>query len=193
MNVFELGIKEDLTGKRFGRLLVLAPYDKKNRAWRWKCKCDCGNETIGIGAKMKCGLKKSCGCFKSENVKPRFGANHPGWTGCGELSGSKWVSIITCAKLRNIPFQLTIQEAWDQFEKQGGKCALTGVKLWFAEIGKPLRDCDVTASLDRIDSNKPYIKDNVQWVHKDINIMKQWFNQNYFFDLCKQVVEYNKL
>ena len=46
-----------------------------------------------------------------------------------------------------------------------------------------------TASLDRIDSTKGYSKDNIQWVHKDINCMKMDFSQQYFIDLCVKVAK----
>jgi len=44
-----------------------------------------------------------------------------------------------------------------------------------------------TASLDRIDSSKGYVKGNLQWVHKDINMMKNHYNQKYFIEICKKV------
>ena len=50
-----------------------------------------------------------------------------------------------------------------------------------------------TASLDRIDSNKGYTKDNVQFVHKDINWMKQDFEQNKFIEYCKKVANKHEI
>ena len=47
---------------------------------------------------------------------------------------------------------------------------MSGLELRFQTTRK---DYDATASLDRIDSSKGYIKGNVQWVHKNINYMKQ--------------------
>lgn len=41
-----------------------------------------------------------------------------------------------------------------------------------------------TASVDRIDSTKGYTPDNVQWVDKRINFMKQHFSQVEFVELC---------
>ena len=41
-----------------------------------------------------------------------------------------------------------------------------------------------TASVDRIDSSKGYIADNIQILHKDINVMKWDFTQDYFLHLC---------
>ena len=40
------------------------------------------------------------------------------------------------------------------------------------------------ASLDRIDSSKGYVKDNIQWVHKDVQIMKNKFSEDYFKQIC---------
>jgi hypothetical protein len=54
------------------------------------------------------------------------------------------------------------------------------------------RGDDVTASLDRIDSFKPYTDDNIQWVHKHINAMKLNHSEEYFIELCKIVANYNK-
>lgn len=46
-----------------------------------------------------------------------------------------------------------------------------------------------TASLDRIDSSRGYVEGNVQWVHKDVNFMKQALSQERFVELCTLVAE----
>ena len=46
---------------------------------------------------------------------------------------------------------------------------------------------ETTASLDRIDSSRGYDADNIQWVHKDINWMKQDFSQSEFIAYCRRV------
>ena len=65
----------DLTGKRFGKLIV------KNRVFIegekegfWFCECDCGNTKIVKGKYLRDGLTKSCGCLVSylENVVEKF-------------------------------------------------------------------------------------------------------------------------
>lgn len=72
--------------------------------------------------------------------------------------------------------------------KQGEKCALTG---WKIELAKRTTDTQ-TASLDRIDSNKHYTVDNIQWVHKDVNRMKQYFDEEYLLQMATAVVEWHK-
>ena len=61
----------DLSGKRFGKLVVLErDFDTtgKCNAVRWKCKCDCGNVVSVIGANLKRGDAKSCGCARYNDL-----------------------------------------------------------------------------------------------------------------------------
>lgn len=57
--------REDLTGKRFGKLIVTEFAYVKNQAAYWNCVCDCGNEKCAKGADLKFGHVESCGCLKS--------------------------------------------------------------------------------------------------------------------------------
>ena len=45
-----------------------------------------------------------------------------------------------------------------------------------------------TASLDRIDSRKGYTIDNVHWVLKAVNIMKNTYPLSFFVAICRKVV-----
>jgi len=55
----------DLTGKRFGRLVVM--YYAGNQ--RWHCRCDCGNETDVLTGRLNSGHTKSCGCLRHRKRK----------------------------------------------------------------------------------------------------------------------------
>lgn len=64
----------DLTGKRFGRLVVLErdlQFQKDNGYNKpyWKCKCDCGKITTINGKSIREGRTRSCGCLSSEQAK----------------------------------------------------------------------------------------------------------------------------
>ena len=60
-------MKEDLTGKKFGRLTAIHPVTKKGSRKRfWRCRCDCGNETVVEEFHLKSGHTKSCGCYRRE-------------------------------------------------------------------------------------------------------------------------------
>jgi hypothetical protein len=118
-------------------------------------------------------------------MKKRSAAESPCWDGYGEISGRFWTDIKTKAESRKITFAITIKQAWDLFEKQKARCALTGLPISIKCGWKNYRD--KTGSLDRIDSEKGYIKDNIQWVHKDVNIMKNAFSIERFVEICKLV------
>jgi hypothetical protein len=113
------------------------------------------------------------------------------WSGCGGLSGAKWAVIRNRYKYRKSrsfhDFDITVEYAWALYEKQGGKCALTGLPI---ELGHKQTDPS-TASLDRINSKIGYVEGNVQWIHKDINKMKNIFDQDYFIEMCKRVADHS--
>lgn len=55
--------KQDLTGKRFGKLIVLCKSDNRSRrATMWQCQCDCGNICEKPTGELNAGTATSCGC-----------------------------------------------------------------------------------------------------------------------------------
>lgn len=174
-----MGILKDLTGQRFGKLVVLkrAKNRENSRSAIWLCKCDCGNHIEKDGHWLRDQPIQTCGCERWKNKT---------YQGCGNLSKSHWGSILRCAKDRNLKIPITIQDAWELFVSQNGKCALSGLDI---TLQRNVLDED-TASLDRIDSNKGYEKDNVQWVHKEINRLKRNMHDEDFFNWCKTITDY---
>lgn len=65
-----MGKSEDLTGQRFGKLVVLrkdiSDQNSKYKCPRWVCKCDCGAIVIKLGRTLKRYKVLSCGCSDSE-------------------------------------------------------------------------------------------------------------------------------
>ena len=62
---------KDLTGKRFGRLVVLSKERVQGKAGaRWKCHCDCGKDVEVRGSSLRNGQTKSCGCRNGTLLKP---------------------------------------------------------------------------------------------------------------------------
>lgn len=60
-----MSLCEDLTGKRFNKLVVLYRDENgKGGKSRWRCLCDCGTETTVSGTNLKTGAVKSCGCLR---------------------------------------------------------------------------------------------------------------------------------
>jgi hypothetical protein len=149
----------------------------KNGSYFWKCLCDCGGYVRVLTAQLKNGRTKTCGC-----AQKMCGKNHAGWTGFGDIGGAKWGLIKRKAFHRKIDFNISIEQAWELFEKQDGKCYLSGKNLCFY---KKTRDASYgTASLDRINSSIGYEVGNVGWVHKDLNSMKHIFSVEEFIHYC---------
>ena len=59
---------QDLTGQKFGRLVVLSRSETKNKRTMWLCECDCGNQCIVRADALKSNKTTSCGCAQRENT-----------------------------------------------------------------------------------------------------------------------------
>jgi hypothetical protein len=179
--------KLDLIGKVFGDLTIISEHSTtRNGHVRWKAKCSCGNDYNVLGTHLQKGTITHCGC-----KRPR-GRQLKSWTGVGDISGDFWYNhVVTSASgnkgnRRQLELSITKEEAWQLFLDQNKKCALSGLDLKFPDKNT---DKSWTASLDRIDSSIGYTKENVQWVHKDINMMKRIYNNQYFIEMCKLVAK----
>ena len=179
--------KRELSGKRFGRLLVLYDNGRKDRKVIWACKCDCGNIVNIKSQRLTSGITTSCGCFHNEYISKKM------WRGYKDISLTFWSSILSAAKKRNYDINISIEYAWKLYLKQKKKCALSGIEIKFSRSFTREGRKEHTCSLDRIDSSQGYIKGNVQWVHKDINKMKSDFNVEYFKDMCALIAKNTRL
>jgi len=54
----------DLTGQRFGRLVVVSLEKSPRSRPHWRCVCDCGEQRVVYGYSLTSGRTVSCGCFK---------------------------------------------------------------------------------------------------------------------------------
>jgi len=162
----------NLKNKKFGRLVAIKTCGSdKHHNKMWLCKCECGKKIKTNTQNLITGDTRSCGCikFKFIDIMPRY-------------CYTRLKGII----LRNgKQFNLSAKFLCNLYKKQNGKCALSGLKIIFAPRWNRLSE--QTASLDRIDSKKGYTKNNVQWVHKDINFMKQEYPQDLFLFYCKKI------
>jgi hypothetical protein len=91
------------------------------------------------------------------------------------------------AEARGIKWDIEVEEVWKLYEEQDKVCKLSGLPIGWADIGR-----NHTASIDRIDSNKGYVLSNIQLVHKDVNVMKSKYDQNYFISTCQLVAKRNE-
>lgn len=152
-------------------LIEYLPYKKNNRTMV-KALCKCGK--FFILSSYEFGKTKCClVCHKKKS-----GPEHATYRGTDNITRTYFSNIKINATKRKLKFNLTIKYLDQLLEKQNFKCYISGI---------PINVHDKTASLDRIDSNIGYIKNNIGWVHKDINRMKSNFSLNYFLKICKQV------
>lgn len=160
-------------GQRHGWLTLLA-YDFEK--CKWEAVCDCGKITFVAAGNLKSLHTQTCGCLKAQRRRElSFALGH-----CG-LPRGIWSNVLKNARHSGRSVGITIEHAWEVFERQQGKCALSGVELVLVPSAKK-----TTASLDRIDSSIDYLLDNVQWVHKVIQLMKGDADQCEFIEFaCK--------
>jgi hypothetical protein len=181
----------NLTGLRFGRLMVKSRDIKKSRAAKkkdvqWICQCDCGNIKTVLSSALRTKETVSCGCYQREvnySQKKHFGFGH--------IPDAYWGEVKRGALSRKLPLEITPEYVDALFLKQDKKCALTGEPIYFATYNSACKTMTKgTASLDRIDSTKGYIDSNVQWLHTDVNRMKLHFSQEHFVDVCRRVINH---
>lgn len=62
--------KIDLTGQRFGKLVVLERTEEKaDRYYVWRCQCDCGREILVNTKRLRRGTTKDCGCVPKHDAR----------------------------------------------------------------------------------------------------------------------------
>lgn len=173
--------EKDFLNKRFSRLLVVSISEPdKYKKTKFLCKCDCGKTSSVLANQLLNKNTKSCGCLREERKKNYY-----------DISGGWWTRLEREAKLRNFAFEISKKDVWDLLIKQNNKCKLSGLKIkFYKDINKPSLQ---TASVDRIDSSKGYTKDNIQIIHKMINVMKMHFSEKEFLSMCNLIAKFNKI
>lgn len=179
---------DEKIGEKFSHLTVVGVGTRLKSGYKLRCICECGRATESTYQQLKIGRKKTCAhkdCIHHRQDYTNNGKNNSKFTGYEEISGMKWAGIKAGAARRGLRFKISIKDAWNQYLKQNKQCAITKLDIGFGRTNSQ----SSSASLDRIDSKKGYTKENIQWVHKDINIMKWDFEMDHFKQLCQLVIE----
>lgn len=147
----------DLTGQRFGRWTVLkkAPPRQSGIGAFWVCKCDCGNTKEVLGASLKKGDTKSCGCYRKELVSKAMSAHKYPYPRLRTI----WRNMIDrCENQNATSYPLY------------GAVGIDVCKEWknldtFVEWALSNGYAD-DLTIDRVDGTKGYCPNNCRWVSK---------------------------
>lgn len=174
----------DITGQRFGRLVVLR-YEKP----KWICLCDCGKSVKPKSASLRGGFTRSCGCLRNE-ILLKIRVTHGYLDGLEKSLMKKgndqfyhtWCSIRQrCQNKNNHAFPryggrgIKVCERWNEFKNFHDDM--------FASFQEHKKDNSYT-SIDRIDPNGNYDPANCRWADRKVQARNR---QNSFFITYKNV------
>jgi hypothetical protein len=196
-----MGRIKDITGQRFGKLLVLgqAPKQEKKQS-AWHCICDCGQKCIKRGTALRFGWVKSCGCLSGISDNPNYMKSIVNWIIRMYVGG---------AKSRSLTFKLNTKQFLNIIQKPCHYCGFKGrdiAALWYqgkirrmerrATANYDGRACSVSLianGIDRLDSKKDYTVSNCVPCCAVCNIMKKSMSEEEFLNHIKTIAEYRKL
>ena len=148
--------KNDISGKRFGRLSVISFLPDDSSYSRFLCKCDCGTEKSITAQSMINGSVVSCGCFLKERLIECKTVHGYGKSGKNRSpTYSSWAAMMDRCE-------------WGGHKIMYARYGAKGIKVceeWH-DFKKFLEDMGVGpkgTSIDRIDNSLGYFKDNCRW------------------------------
>ncbi len=157
----------ELANKNFGRLIAIKSIGKDIHGYyEWECICSCGKKVIVSSTRLIRGVKRSCGCYQRETSSiraiKRF-TRHGHNTQRGKSRAyTSWDGMTQRCKNPN-----------NQAYKNYGGRGITICDRWQGKNGfinflEDMGERPEGLSIDRIDNNKGYYKENCRWAtHKE--------------------------
>lgn len=152
----------DLTGRTYGRLTVVRLSENKtpDNKYKYWCSCSCGKggEVERTASLLRSGQSRSCGCLQSENAKLQANNN----IGKGSQNEHKYRTTYIC--WRNMKARCD-DENHHAYRNYGGR-GISYVKKWttFEGFLEDMGENPIGLTLNRVDVNSGYSKDNCEWV-----------------------------
>lgn len=161
-------IPERLVGQKFGRLTVVGFkewYEQKDqRISVWNCICDCGNEHSTRRTNLQ--DYSSCGCWKSEKLS-EIQTKHNMY---GTPTYKSWL------KMKERCLSESYKEK-EYYQDRGIEICPEWIKS-FESFYKDMGERPEGTSLDRIDVDKGYYKENCRWADLTIQSYNRRMHSN---------------
>lgn len=146
----------DLTGQRFGNLVVVRQTSRGNRnRIRWLCVCDCKKEKVFLSSNLTSNHTRSCGCLLKEKTKQRFTKHGHTKNRETTIIYRIWADMI----------QRCINPNSKNYLRYGGR-GITVCRRWedsFENFLEDMGEAPRGLQLDRINNDKGYCKENCRW------------------------------
>lgn len=111
------------------------------------------------------------------------------WSSSYQEYLNKLLQSAKSSRSKTMSFNIELQHLIDLWEKQDGKCALSGVAMTHHRDGSGRKEFN--ASIDRIDQNEGYEPYNIHLVCYRVNILRHNLQVDMFYWWIKTISEHS--